>query len=49
MEKDTLFEYVVSPPEIFILYLFCSLCKEFEIFFKFASVNFFLFPLPDIK
>ena len=49
IEKETLFEFVVSPPDNFKLYFFCSFLNDFVIYFKFFLVKFFLFPLPEIK
>ena len=40
---------VVSPPDNFKLYFFCSSFNDFDILIKFLFVKFFLFPLPEIK
>ena len=49
IENETFLEFVVSPPDSFKLYFFCSWYSDFEIFFKLLFVNLLLFPLPEIK
>ena len=39
IEKETILELVVSPPDSFKLYFFCSWLNDFEIIFKFFFVN----------
>ena len=47
--KLSLLENTVSPPLKKILYLFCSLFKDLEIFDKFNLEKVFLLPEAEIK
>ena len=49
IENETLFAFVVSPPDNFKLYFFWSCLNDFEIIFKFFFENLLLFPEPEIK
>ena len=46
-ENETFFDTVVSPPDKFNLYFFCSFDKEFMIKIRFFLVKLFLLPNQD--
>ena len=49
IEKLNFFEKVVSPPQRYIEYFFCSWFNDFEISSRFFLLKEFLFPEPDTK